>query len=169
MNSRRSLGLVIVTMIGIACSVSNAVAQQKTLKEQLVGTWSFVSSTAKLPDGSPLWGSNPRGLSVFSENGRVTEVITRSDRPKFASNNRLQGTADDNKATVWGTIATFGTYAVDEGKGTYTIKVEGSTYPNWESTEITRPITITGDEMAMTNPAPSIGGPPSRLVWRRIK
>lgn len=32
------------------------------LSEQLVGTWTYVSSTARLPDGSPLWGANPKSL-----------------------------------------------------------------------------------------------------------
>jgi Lipocalin-like domain len=93
----------------------------------------------------------------------------RSDRAKFASNNRLQGTPDENKATAQGTISSFGTYTVDEGKKTYTLRIEGSSYPNWEGTEITRPVTITGDELTVTNPTPSVGGPPSQLVFRRVK
>jgi len=45
----------------------------------------------------------------------------RSDSTKFAANNRLQGTADDNKAAAQGTISTYGTYSVDEAKKTYTL------------------------------------------------
>jgi hypothetical protein len=93
----------------------------------------------------------------------------RSGRTKSAANNRLQGTADDNKAAAQGTISTYGTYSVDEAKKTYTLRIEGSSYPNWEGTEITRPVTITGDEMTVTNPSPSVGGPPSQLVFRRAK
>ena len=71
--------------------------------------------------------------------------------------------------TAQGTISTYGTYTVDEMKKTYTLRIEGSTYPNLEGTEITRPVTITGDEMTATNPTPTVGGPPSQLVWRRAK
>jgi hypothetical protein len=144
-------------------------AKAQTLKQQLVGTWTFVSSTTKLPDGSPLWGSNPKGLTIFTENGRFVDVIMRSDRAKFASNNRTQGTAEENKAAAQGTISVFGTYTVDEAKKSYTVYIEGSSYPNLEGTVQTRPFTISGDEFKFTNPAPTNGQPVSELTFRRAK
>jgi hypothetical protein len=54
-----------VTVLALALLAGNAVAQQRTLTEQLVGTWAFVSSTNKLPDGGPAWGSNPKGLALL--------------------------------------------------------------------------------------------------------
>ena len=144
-------------------------AKSQTLKQQLVGTWTFVSSTTKLPDGTPLWGSNPRGLVIFTDNGRYSSQLMRSDRPKFASNNRAQGTPEENKATVLGTISSFGTYSVNEANKTFTVRFEGSSYPNMEGTEQTRPFTITGDELRVTNPSPSVGGQPSQLVYKRAK
>ena len=87
---------------GVVLLPSNVVAQQKSIKEQLVGTWTFVSSTTKLPDGSPAWGINPKGLLIFTENGYFSSQIVRSDLPKFASNNRAQGTPEENKAVVQG-------------------------------------------------------------------
>jgi hypothetical protein len=113
------------------------------MKEQLVGTWTFVSSTTKLPDGSPAWGTNPKGLLIFTADGYFSSQIVRSDLPKFASKNRAQGTPEENKAVVQGTIGTFGTYTVDEAKKTYTLKFEGSSFPNRVGTEQTRPFTIT--------------------------
>jgi hypothetical protein len=169
MNRRSILSISAMTALGLALVPSGTVAQQKSLKDQLVGTWTFVSATTKRPDGSPQWGSNPKGLAIIADNGRFSESIMRSDRTKFAANNRLQGTPDDNKVTAQGTISTYGTYTVDEAKKTYTLRIEGSTYPNLEGTEITRPVTITGDEMTATNPSPTVGGPPSQLVWRRAK
>ena len=68
-----------------------------------MGTWTFVSSTTKLPDGSPAWGINPKGLLILTENGYFSSQIVRSDLPKFGSNNRAQGTPEENKAVVQGT------------------------------------------------------------------
>jgi Lipocalin-like domain len=169
MNRRSIFTSATITVLGLALLPTSTIAQQKSVKEQLVGTWTFVSATTKRPDGSLQWGSNPKGLAIYTDNGRFSESVMRSDRTKFAANNRLQGTADDNKAAVQGTISTYGTYSVDEAKKTYTLRIEGSSYPNWEGTEITRPVTITGDEMTVTNPSPSVGGPPSQLVFRRPK
>ena len=169
MDRRTILSLFAITALGLTVLPGSAVSQQKTLKEQLVGTWTFISSTGKLPDGSSLWGGNPRGLAIYTDNGHFSEHIMRSDRPKFASNNRLQGTPDDNTATAQATISSFGTYAVDEANKIVTYRYEGSSYPNWEGTEIKRPIKITGDELLYTNPAPSYGGPPTELLYRRAK
>jgi len=66
MKRRTALMIVLTTAIWLGF-VLPAVAQQKSLKEQLVGTWTFVSSNAKLPDGSPLWGNNPKSLLSSSQ------------------------------------------------------------------------------------------------------
>jgi hypothetical protein len=169
MNRRSIFSLSAITALGLALLPGSTVAQQKTLKEQLVGTWSFVSSTSKVADGSPSWGANPKGLQVYAENGRFSSMAMRSDLPKFASNNRERGTPDENRAIVVGTNSRFGTYSVNEANKTVTIRIEGSSYPNEEGTETTRPITITGEELRYTNPAPTVGGPPTQLIWRRGK
>ncbi len=167
---RRAFMVVVMSALVIAVGLltGDAVAQQKTIKEQLVGTWSFVSGTGKLADGSPAWGSNPKGLLIFTDNGRYSSIIVRSDLPKFASKNRMQGTPDENKAAVHGSIGSFGTYTVDEGKKTFSIKFEGSTYANLAGTEQTRPVVITGDELKITNPASTYGGQ-TELVYKRAK
>jgi len=147
---------------------SDAVAQQKTLKEQLVGTWTFVSSTGKNADGSPVWGANPKGLVIFTDNGYYSSHIVRADVPKFAAKSRLQGTPEENKAAVHGGIANFGTYTVDEAKKSFTVRFEASSFPNNTGTEQTRPFTITGDELKVINPASSAGGQ-TELIYKRAK
>jgi hypothetical protein len=169
MNRRFILSLWAITALGLALLPGSAVAQQKSLKNQLVGTWTIVSITTKLSDGSFAWGSKPKGLAIFTDNGRISQQIMRSDRPKFASNNREMGTPDENKALVLGTVSYFGTYSVNEANSTFTIKYEGSAYPNLEGTEQTRSFTTEGDQLTVTNPAPTVGGPPSRLVYKRAK
>ena len=146
---------------------AGALAEQKSLREQLTGSWIFVSSTTKAPDGSPLWGANPKGIVTFTKSGRYSSHLMRSDRPKFAANSRAKGTPEENKAAVLGNISSYGTYTVDEAKKTFTIRFEGSSYPNLEGTVQTRPFEIAGNELRVTNPAPTVGGPPSNIVYRR--
>jgi lipocalin-like protein len=124
MNRRCILRLSAMTALAVALLPSNGISQQKSLKDQLVGTWTFISSTTKLPDGSSVWGSNPKGLVIFTENGRYSSHVVRSDRPKFASNSREKGTPEENKAAVAGGIASFGTYTVDEANKTFTIRCD---------------------------------------------
>jgi Lipocalin-like domain len=77
MNRRSIFTLSIITVLGLAMVPGNTVAQQKSVKEQLVGTWTFVSATTKRPDGSLQWGSTPKGLAIFADNGRFSESIMR--------------------------------------------------------------------------------------------
>jgi hypothetical protein len=146
----------------------HAGAQQKTLKEQLVGTWLFVSTTVKLADGSPVYGPNPKGLLIITENGFYSSHILRADVPRFAANSRLQGTPEENKAAVQGSIASRGRYTVNEANKSITIRFEASTYPNNTGIEQTRPLTITGDDLKIINPGSSTGEQ-SELIYKRAK
>ena len=110
MNRRTALVLTTMALSGAALSAGSAFAQ--TAKD-LVGTWKSVSTIVTGPDGrkSEPFGPNPNSVLVFDANGRFVLVNTRPDLPKFASNNRMQGTAEENKAIVQGSIAYFGTYS----------------------------------------------------------
>jgi Lipocalin-like domain len=150
MKRRSNLNIVIVvlTATGLGLFSNSATSQQNSLKEQLVGTWSFVSSNANGPDGRPQWGENPKGLFIISDSGHFSWQLFRSDRPHLASNNRMNATVDELKALNQGTLAYFGTYSVDEVEKTVTFRTDASTYPNSEGEVIKRVITkITSDEM----------------------
>ena len=170
MNRRNILSLTAILMLAFAMVPDKGIAQQKSVKEQLVGTWAFVSSTGKLADGSPVWGSNPQGILSFDATGRVFTFLVRSDPTKYASNNRMQTTPAEDKATVQGAIAYFGTYTVNEADRSYTNHVDGSSYPNWKGTDLKQVVEfITADELKIRNPAPSYGGPSTLLTYRRVK
>jgi hypothetical protein len=170
--NRRTVFTTSLTMViglGFAPPGGDAVAQQKSLKEQLVGTWTYVSSTAKLPDGSPLWGANPKSLLIFTDNGRFSWHVFRSDRPRFVSNDRRKGTPDENKTTIQGSLAYFGTYSVNENDKTLSSRIEGSTFPNSEGEQQKRVITrLTMDELRYINPVTTLGVR-AEAVWKRVK
>src|SRR5512140_232766 len=124
------LGMLALTamaplFLGVALLSGDAVGQEKTLKEQLVGTWTYVSVDAVRPDGSrvPMFGPNPQGLASFDSNGRYILLTARSGQPKFSSNNRTEGTPEENKAVVQGSIAHFGRYTVNEAEKTITFHI----------------------------------------------
>ena len=169
MNWRSVFCLSAITLLGFTLLPGTALPQQKSLKEQIVGTWTYVSSTAKLTDGSPLWGVNPRGLFILTENGRFSWQIFRSDRPKFALNDRLHATPDEYTATMQGSLAYFGAYSINEADKTIIFTTEGSTFPNSEGEMLKRIITnLTADELIYTNPATTTGAR-VEAVWKRVK
>jgi Lipocalin-like domain len=77
-------------------------------------------------------------MAIFSADGHFVIVNLNPDTPKFAAKMRDKGTADENKAAVAGGIGLYGTYTVSAK--TITMKIEGSTYPNWTGTEAKRDI-----------------------------
>ena len=166
MNRLSFLGLSATMVFGLALAPGDAVAQ--TAKD-LVGTWKMVTNINIAPDGrrSESFGPAPNSILTFDANGRFVFVGTRPDLPKFASNNRMQGTAEENKSIVQGSIAYFGTYSVVDK--VLIQKVEGSTWPSWIGTDQKRPIiSFMGDDMKMANPATTLGGT-SEGTYKRVK
>jgi hypothetical protein len=187
MNRRSRFGVVAIAALGLlmlpVCSHSQNAPQRppaaaekpatpaappKSMKEAIVGSWSLLIDDAVKPDGThaPNFGPNPMGVAMFGPDGRFSVQIMRAGRPKFASNNRTTGTADENKAAVAGANAFFGTYTLSEGDKTLTLRIEGSTYPNLEGTQQKRTITslTAGDELTWTNPATH-----GEVAWKSIK
>src|SRR5499433_1767032 len=97
MNRRSVFSASAIAVFGLAVMTGGAVGQQKSLKEQLVGTWSFASAITTRPDGSKVetFGPNPGGLLIFDSNGRYASLVVRQGVPKFASNSREAGTAEE--------------------------------------------------------------------------
>jgi len=73
--------------LAVGLSAGDAFAQQKSLKEQLVGTWTLVSSDQVRPDGTKLrqFGSDQKGINVFDANGRFFVMIASADNLQIAS------------------------------------------------------------------------------------
>jgi hypothetical protein len=80
----------------------------------------------------------------------------------------MEGTPEENKAVVQGSIAHFGKYTVDEANKTITFHIEASTFPNWNGTEQKRPFTVTGEELKWRTIA-STGGATAEVVLKRAK
>ncbi|MGU7774991.1 lipocalin-like domain-containing protein [Burkholderia sp. MR1-5-21] len=164
-----------VSLIGglMPLETSTGWAQQKgpSLKQQLVGTWTFASANETRKDGTKVdrWGANPKGSLMFDANGRYMFIITRSDIPKFATNSATEGTAEEDKAVVKGMLVYFGTYSVNEADKTLITHIEGCSFPNLVGTDQKRIITsLTADELKYHNPVSSIAGD-AQVVWKRAK
>src|SRR6516164_9508473 len=108
--------------VALAMLPGGASAQQKSIKDQIVGTWTLLIDDGVKDDGThvPGYGPNPEGSLIFTADGHYALQIFRNSRPAFVSKDRLSGTADENKAAVHGMIAHFGTYAIDEAGKTIT-------------------------------------------------
>jgi len=157
--------------VALVASATYAGTNPKTgsLDKQLIGTWTMVSNVHD-QEGKKTepYGPDAKGSMIFADNGRVMVIITRTDIPKFASNNRTTGTAEEDKAVVAGSIAYFGTYRANDADKAITMHVDGTTYPNWLGTDQKRTVELSGDELKFTNKAPSMGAGTVVVTWKRV-
>ena len=158
------LSLSAMLAAGLASSPGSAVAQQKSLKEQLVGTWILVSCDDKAPDGTTFpFCVNPAGTLSFDASGRYVVVIAARGRPKFTAGRNSP--ADEFKAATRGLGANFGTWSANDADKTITLHLEGAQNPNREGTDEKDMVTIVGDELRLVETSPF----PGVEVWRRAK
>jgi hypothetical protein len=147
-------------------------AAAQSLKERIVGTWEFVVAEVTAADGKKSFpfGETPKGILIFTPDGRFAQIHVAADVPKFASGNRLTGTAEEYAAINRRSLAVFGTYTVDEDKKTVTYRIVSSTFPNWEGEAQTRTIDkLTADEFVNTNPNVAGGRGSASNLYKRAK
>ncbi len=84
---------------------------------KVLGTWRMASAQID-PEGRnlPADGPAPKSLLVFTADLHFVEVLTDSTIPKFASNARGHGTAEENRAAMAGSIGFFGTAMKGTGR-----------------------------------------------------
>jgi len=170
MNRHRAFGLCAIGLVTIPAFPNGSLAQERSLKDQLVGTWIYVSSTGKRDDGSTVPRPSLQGAVTYTSDGRFHFITARTDAPKLASSDPSRPTPEEAMAIASGSIAYTGTYTVDENTKTIHANVETSTFPNLVGAANQRRIitSITADEMKFTNPR-TPAGVTLDFVWKRAK
>ena len=165
------LTLSAMMALGLAVLPGSTVAQQKTLKEQLVGAWTLVSNDITAPDGTKQqpFGANPKGILILDAGGRYANVLGLPDRPKCkaTSDLRAEATAEEWAAAARGFAANFGTWSVNEADKTLIRKFEIALIPNNDGIETKSSVSLARDELTLTI-IPAAGGK-NEAVYRRAK
>jgi hypothetical protein len=163
MNRRRIFALCAITALGLTLVPSSIVAQQGTLKQQLVGTWRLVSCDAILGNAKPPYCINPTGILMLDAGGRYALLIVAHGRPGgVRSSTAAQAPAEIIKAVAQGLLANFGTWSVNEADKTLTRHIEGALFPSVEGIDLTASISLDGDEVKLI-------GQEGARVYRRVK
>ena len=161
-----------MVIAALALVLSAGAAAADTLKEKLVGAWDFVIAEVKAADGTKSlpFGDKPKGIIVFTPDGRFAQIHVAGDVPKIASGNRLKGTPEEYAAIMKRSISVFGRYSVDEAKKTVTFHIVSASFPNWEGEAQTRTIDkLTDDEFVNINPNVAGGRGSASNFYKRAK
>jgi hypothetical protein len=154
---------LLAALLGVSVSAS-------AKEPSLVGTWVLTGADKLLPDGQrvPDYGPNPHGLVIFTADGFYSVQIYRTERIKFASGDKFNGTLDEYKDASLSTSVHFGRYSVDAAKHTITFKVDRSSNPNQDDTTAVRPYELKDDELSW-KVAPRHDGSVPITTLRRVK
>ena len=156
-----------ITALALFTSITVARAEAQTAQD-LVGTWTLASATIRSGEVKmDMFGPDPSGTLMFGRDGHYALIFLRRDLPKLTSNNRLSQTVEESRDITKGSIAHFGTYAVDETGKFLVLRIESSTFPNWAGAEQRRPFSLSGDELTYISPGSS--GVATEIVLRRAK
>ena len=91
---------IALTALALALT-NNATAQD--LQNQLIGTWDFVVAQVRAPPDGKIsfpFGEQPKGMLVFTSDGRFMQIHVAGDVPKIAANNRLKGTPEEYSEVI---------------------------------------------------------------------
>src|SRR5262249_5549678 len=93
MHRRNMLSISAITALGLALMPGSAVSQQKSLKDQLVGAWTLVSTKYNFPDGKTVdtFGPNPRGTLILDASGRMALINMRPSLPQVRGQRSNEG------------------------------------------------------------------------------
>ena len=171
MNRRTALAVTTVALSGAALSTGAALAQQRSLKDQLAGSWMLVSTETTSPSGAKrqFYGTNPRGIMILDAGGRYAAVQGRPDRPKVGSPSRFEATTEAMGMAAKEFAANFGTWSVNEADKTLTRRYEGALMPHNEGAESKVSISLAGDELTLTTVNALPSGDKSVTVYRRAR
>ena len=142
---------------------------------KFIGTWRLISIEGPDAAGDRM-AQDPVGYIMYDSTGHMAvQIMVRSDRPRFKTDRRSQGTPEEIKAAFVNYTAYYGTYEVKEKEGIVIHHLEGSLFPNEIGKDNIRYYDLSGDRVTLTVPSMVDGkmapksASPRRLVWERVR
>jgi hypothetical protein len=149
-----------------------------SLAKELIGTWELISRIDRTEAGErrlePLLGDEPVALLYYDRSGHFAAQFMKRDRlgspvGDAGGTDQVSGALNNSRARG-GYDAYFGTYTVDDARGTVTQRLLGALSPENVGQVLTRAMTVAGATLTIQlETATSTGEPVTRtLTWRRV-
>ena len=144
-----------------------------TKTPSIIGVWKLLRFEFQAEGGRIIYpfGKEARGSFIYTESNRFSVQLMRIDRPRFAISDQMRGTPQETEASYRGSISYFGTYKVDEENKIIIHQVEGSIFPNMESTEQIRYFELKENILQLKTPKFNLDGERAFgiIVWERVE
>lgn len=125
----------------------------------LVGTWKLVSvesMTLKGIKNVTAFGQHPTGFATFTENGRMTLIMSDDGRKPLSVVDRVSAPMPERAEAFATFVAYAGRYTVDHDKVIF--HIEASSIQNWVNTDLTRAMTLDKNLLSLKTPTTLKGG-----------
>jgi len=143
-----------------------------SLSSKLRGTWLLRSRIDVTKDGArhpdPMLGDDPVALLIYDGTGHFSAQFMKRDRTSLTQA-APNPNAKNNTTAQGGYDAYFGTYTVDDARGTVTQRLLGSLSAANVGMVLTRGMEVTGDTLVITLETTAADGVPvvRTLTWQR--
>jgi hypothetical protein len=137
----------------------------------LIGTWRLLSwENRSLVDGQvsyPL-GTDAVGYIMYNEDGYMFVAIMGPNRPKFAADDLLSATKEEEAQAEETYVSYCGRYEF-HGE-TVVHHVELSLFPNWVGVDQERLVEVRGNRLTLSTRPILLGGiqQTAHLIWERV-
>jgi hypothetical protein len=140
--------------------------------ERLVGTWKLVSASSATASGGqsePPYGVNPVGFLTYSEDGRVTALISYSGRKPLSIGAKAPALLEEQAEAFKTFLAYAGRYSLSGDKVIHSIEI--SSIQNYVNKELVRSVRFQGGRIVLVTPPTMVNGKiqTMELVWERLK
>jgi len=142
-----------------------------TANDRVVGTWKLVSAASTTKNGEPgdpPYGAEPTGLLTYTEDGRMSSLISYSGRKPLS----IGASSSDVQLEQAEAFKTFFAYAgrfhFTAGKMTHHVEI--SSIQNYVGKDLVREVKLLGDQLRLTAPPTLVNGriQSVELVWQRL-
>lgn len=156
-----TLSPLLLLLLG-ALSGSSVAAEQKSMKDRLVGTWTLISISNESGSEDKRRPVSPpaKYTTIFEPNGRVTSTMTAA-----VTVQQLDGKPRPDTIK---TVTFSGTYAVDDTNRSVTYQPERGSLGFVVATDPKTVVTIKGNQFEQVLHSPGSSAT-TREVWQRLK
>ena len=149
----------------------------QSLSKLLIGTWVLRSRVDRTHSGErrvePMLGEDPIALLYYDASGYFAAQFMKRDRSadSVVAEPTASSAGPNNTRAQGGYDAYFGTYTVDDAKGSVTQTLFGALSAANVGQVPTRAMRIDGDELAISLETTATDGEPvtRTLLWRRAR
>jgi hypothetical protein len=140
--------------------------------DRLVGTWKLVSASSAAASGEqsePPYGMSPVGFLTYTEDGRVTALISYGGRKPLSSGAKPPALLEEQAEAFKTFLAYAGRYRLSGDTVIHSIEI--SSIQNYVGKEIVRSVKFQGDQIVLVTPPTMVNGKIQtlELVWERLE